>query len=201
MFLKTLKLQDKVCKFQFVTTYAVMHPDLYMYYTAWKSNERTATVHSSKPMMVHIFRPHSEGMGKVLFPQASVCSEGGVPLLYPITPPSTGPMSFPGGGVPHPVPNEGYPHLVLMGGTQSGLVTPHQELDGGNPIRIGWGYPHQDWMGIPPSLLGLDRGTSHQDWMGVPPWETEQQNEYLLHSRQYATCVQRRRTFLFLRVS
>ena len=43
------------------------------------------------------YRPHSKGMAKVLFSQASVCSqegEGGLPHLHPTILPSTGPMSF-----------------------------------------------------------------------------------------------------------
>ena len=90
------------------------------------------------PSGSHIYRPHSEGMGKVMFSQASVR-----PHTY-------------GGG---------YPHLANQGGMyplpKSGWGMPIPGQDGGT-----WGIPHQD--GAPPfrsqvrmggyPIPGQDRG-------------------------------------------
>ena len=124
--------------------------------------------------------PHSEGMGKVMFSQASVRSHlrgggGAVP----------NPRSRKGG---YPIPGldqEGYPILLMRwevphprsgwGGTSSQVWT------GGTPSLLRGGTPIQDqdgggtlvktWWGYPPSKTGW--GTPPiQDWMGSPLCKT-----------------------------
>ena len=73
------------------------------------------------------YRPHSEGMGKVMFSPVSVC-------LF---------TSQVRRGVPHPA--DGVPHLVIGGY--------HQLAGHGTPphTSVGLGYyPGWDWMGVLP---------------------------------------------------
>ena len=90
----------------------------------------------------YIYHPQSEGMGKVLFSQVCVCSQGkGVPHLHPPILPSTGLMSFPGG-----TPVSG-------------------------PMSLPRGLPLSSPRQVTPA-----------------PRKTEQQSEYLLRGRWYASC-------------
>ena len=114
----------------------------------------------------HIYRPHSEGMGKVLFWQVSVCSQEGAPSPSHNTSihrsrvlsrgtPVPGLMSLPGGtciqsrqGLPHPVLMR-VPHLVPMG-------VPPLGLDESTPIGTDWGTPLLGRIGYPPIKTGWD---------------------------------------------
>ena len=140
----------------------------------------------------HFYRPHSEGMGKVMFSHDRCLSAhkgrggGSIPSpfhnIHPTILPSTGPMSFMEGGL---VPQCLIPCPSLKGGG----------LDEVPPVRDWMGVPLKDWMGVPP-CQGLYWGILSQD--SLP--ETEQQNEYLLCSRWYASCIHRggHSCFLFL---
>ena len=122
---------------------------------------------------LYLLLPTSEGWGKVLF---SVCLSvhtlmGGTPSDWLGIPPSFPmrvrrryPILLNGrGGTPSfliaasswwgitPYHWWGDPHLA------NGGVTPSEP--GVPPVRIRWGTPHWDWMGMLP----------HQDWMGVHP--------------------------------
>ena len=110
--------------------------------------------------LIYLYRPYSEGMGKVLLSQVSVWFRG-VPHLHHIILPSTGPMCFLGGGgvtlVPGPMSfPRGTPIHSWWGW---GGVTPIQSRQVGedmSPARSLWGTPppSQDWMGVsPPSKL------------------------------------------------
>ena len=94
------------------------------------------------------YRPHSEGMGKVMFSQASIRSH---------------PILDPDGGYPHPRSGRrgGTPSQDLMGVlplSKTGWGTSPPPL----PPRTGWGTPHplsKTGWGTPPV----------QDWMGYLP--------------------------------
>ena len=97
------------------------------------------------------YRLHSEGMGKILFSQVSVCLSRRMvlPSGWPRVP--LPPCVMGGGGYPYPS-QSGYPILPIGG-------TPFPGLDGGYPIprsrwgypvpRSGWGTPSQVRTGVP----------------------------------------------------
>ena len=140
---------------------------------------------------MHIYRPHSEGIGKVMFSQASVRShlwEGGVVVPrpwsrwgggYPIPGPdgrSPCPTSRWGGGTLSQIWMRGVPHPAELWGYPI-QDQDSQDLMGVHPLsKTGWGTPPiQDWMGYLPI----------QDWMGYP----RQQSEHLLRGGRCASCV------------
>ena len=127
------------------------------------------------------YRHHSEGMGKVMFSVLSVHIQGWrVPHLHPITLPSTGPMSFLGGGRVTTVPG------------------PMSLPEGGVPqSQMGVPWPGQD--GVPTSpQLGLDGYNPLPGLDGVAPSPGDRPAEGVLTTRR-AVCLlrSRRRTFLF----
>ena len=129
----------------------------------------------------HIYRPHSEGMGKVLFSQVNVHG-------------------------PHLAQRGRYPHSANWGGggfspfSQWGKGTPIQPA-GGTPMRLTGG-PLSSWLGggkvVPPvrtgwgyPLIGTGWGYTpiRTGWRLPPNQETEQQNEHLLHGGRYVSYV------------
>ena len=70
---------------------------------------------------LHLYRPHSEGMGKVLFSQVSVCP-------HPSSPTGRGTHISGWRGVT--------PSSLTRGGTPCSL------MGGYLPFQAGWGYPH-----------------------------------------------------------
>ena len=151
-------------------------------------------VKEARTIIGNFYRPHSEGMGKALFSQVSVCSHQG-------------------GGIPSPSHNISihWSH-VLSGGTPT-----QSWWGGGAPIWSQWRYHHpvltggahrvqtgvsiQVRMGYSRIGPGLDGGYPHQDWMGVPlpppPPKGDRGAEWVLGTRR-AVCLlrSRRRTFL-----
>ena len=124
-----------------------------------------------------LFTTHVRSTRKVMFRHLSVClslSTGGVPQPgssprhwgTPILPVG-GTPSFPTGGTPI-LPARGTP-FFLIGGYPILLGVPHPRLDGVPPIGTGWGYPHRDWMKVPPLQSRLDVGTPppQQEWMAL----------------------------------
>ena len=102
----------------------------------------------------HIYRPHSERKGKVLFSQVSVCPQGRYPSAW------------------SHVPSQGvYPILSLWGVPPSRLNRgggPPSRLNRGTHVRTEWEYPPVGLDGGAPQL-GLNSSThSSQDWMGIP---------------------------------
>ena len=145
---------------------------------------------------VYFYRPHSEGMGKVMFSQTSVHSHlpggGG---RYPIPGPDWGvPHPRSGQVVPTPGLNEEVPRprsQVWMGGMpiqdQNGGATPPVKTWWGYPplSKTGWGTPCPRLDGYPP-VLRLD---------GVSPPSAKQA---LAMRRAVCLLRSRRRTFLFI---
>ena len=143
-------------------------------------------------MAIHDHRPHSEGMGKVIFSQASIhpqlpeggvyphladgeyphpadCGGGGAPIEPTGQADGWGYPCLADGGYPHPG-DRGYP-IQLMGECTSGY--PPSGLDG-VPHWNWMGVPHQDWMGIPPIIrTGWSTNPpSGLDWVPPPPFRT-----------------------------
>ena len=102
-------------------------------------------------------------MGKVLFLQVSVCSQG----------------------VPHHA-DWGVPPSSQWGGSRS-------SQQGVPLVGTGWGTPCQDRMGILPllGLDGSIPPPPIRTGLDTPPTsdETEQHSEYLLRGGQYASCI------------
>ena len=139
--------------------------------TVWKSlfdNTFYVPTEGFRQFCSRCYRPHTEGMGKILFLQVSVC------------------RYFGGGGVlPSGWWGGGYSHLPLRGGTPSFLVGGSPILpDGGVPptqVRIEW-YP----LPHPGQVPGQD-GAYH-------PTRTAQ--HVLAARRTVCLLHSRRRTFL-----
>ena len=151
--------------------------------------------------ITYLYRPYSEGIGKVLF----IHKRGGwrVPHRYLIILQSTGPMTFPEGTpVPGPMslPRE-YPSSPRWGVTPLGqdgtTPLPKPGQDEGNWLawtrwgtpstRTIWGTPSQDWMGHP-LLLGTR-------WEYPPPPGDRVAKQVLSTHERYASSS--RRAFLY----
>ena len=125
------------------------------------------------------YRPHSEGIGKVLFSQMSVCPHlvGGYPIWL------TGRYPYlPDGGYPHPSRQGGYPHPRSGQGVhhpRSGQEVPLSQ------VRMGGGG-----TAFPQSKSGPRSG-----WRGTLTGTTQ----HVLATR-WAVCFlrSRRRTFLLV---
>ena len=118
---------------------------------------------------------HYERMGKILFLQTCVCSQGH-PNLHLVLP-STGPMSFLGEGYP-----SAWSHVLSRGVSQSQMRS--------NPARTEWRTPRPGQDGIPPP--GYPPGkdwmeyTAKTGWDNPTPTPSEEQSKYLLCYGRYA---------------
>ena len=108
-------------------------------------------------LFVFFYRPHSEGMGKVLFSQVSVHISGGG----------------------YPLPTNGVYPIWLIGGV------PHLANGGGGTPSGWWGVPHEDWMGIPHIRRQSSRAITCYAMGGMPLAFT--QEDFLVYLWIYIT--------------
>ena len=145
------------------TVYRCMFPNRRTLQKEQVTNEKHQNIETFKlgrpahyEFLMYIYHPDSEGMGKVLFSQLCVCSQGGGGGGYPISilihplvlcpfkgwgTPVPGPMSLPSGVVTgvHPIqfPIGRTPIQCPTGGRYPGQV----RMEVPPPIRTGWGCP------------------------------------------------------------
>ena len=145
-------------------------------------------------------RRHSEGMGKVMFSQASVrpiWPTGGGEWVYTPFPGQDGgnhlqrsewwgwgnPCQGQNGGGGYPLPTTGWevPHPV-----DRGYPICLTDWIGYLPDGAGWGHPHRDCMGVPPPI--------RTGWRYPPPpirtgWRQSSRVSTCATRRRYASCV------------
>ena len=134
----------------------------------------SCNIYSAKYLVTFVayYRTHSEGMGKVLFSQVSVCKH-----LRGVPHPSWGYPSWP--GVPHlSQPVGGTPPWPAGGGV------PHLGHYGVPPARMG--YPTVARMGYPPARMGY-----------IPARQSIALHRKLATRGVVCLLRSRRRTFLF----
>ena len=142
------------------------------------------------PIEFYLLPPAYEVRWEVMFSQASVCLSawgGGTPS--PSHSISTGPMSF----------LQGVPQWLVPGPFWEGYPSPRQGVPQsyhGVPPSRGW-YPlaRSEWStpardGVPPSQVRMGYPAQPgQDRVPPPPAQDRTAEEYLLHGRQYSSCV------------